>query len=224
MDPSAFFAAFFAALLAIANPVGNVPFFIMYTTDVSSTRTRHAVALLLGGILVGTMLLCMVFGSGILGFFGISIPAFEIAGAIILLTIAFSMLSGTHTDRTHAHTAARGDASIWKRAEAVIPKIIVPLVIPIYVGAGTISALVLYGHQALADSALLLPAVGVVLVVCLLITLCNIASDYILQFFGKQGLEIVVRIFGIVIAGIAVQMFFEGLGQMTVGFVSATIH
>ncbi|MBP2147165.1 multiple antibiotic resistance protein [Methanofollis sp. W23] len=223
MDPSAFSAAFFAALFAIANPVGNVPFFIMYTTDVSSTRIRHAVALLLGGILVGTMLVCMVFGSGILGFFGISVPAFEIAGAIILLTIAFSMLSGTHTDRTHAHTTARGDASVWKRAEAVIPKVIVPLVIPIYVGAGTISALVLYGHQTLADDALLLPAVGVVLAVCLLITLCNLASDYILQFFGKQGLEIVVRIFGIVIAGIAVQMFFEGLGQMTVGFVNPDI-
>ncbi|QYZ79769.1 MarC family protein [Methanofollis formosanus] len=223
MDPTAFFAAFFAALFAIANPIGNVPFFIMYTADVSSTRTRHAVALLLGGVIAGTMLLCMFFGADILKFFGISIPAFQIAGAIILLTIAFSMLSGTHTDRTHALTAATGEGSVWERAEAVIPKVIVPLVIPIYVGAGTISALVLYGHQALADDALLLPALGVVLTVCILITLCNFASDYILQFFGKQGLEIVVRIFGIVIAGIAIQMFFQGLGGLTVGFVNPSI-
>ncbi|TAJ45400.1 MarC family protein [Methanofollis fontis] len=220
MDQAAFVAAFFAALFAIANPIGNIPFFITYTTDLANARIRHAVAILLGPVIFATILLCMFFGSSTLSFFGISLPAFQIAGAIILLTIALSMISGTHTERVHAATSGKGAATPWKAAEAFIPTILVPLVIPIYVGAATITVSVLYGQQAIAGG-YLIPAVAVVAVVCLLIVLCNLASDAIMRVLGKQGLEIVVRVFGIILLGIAVQMFAEGAGDMAASFVKA---
>ncbi|WAI01756.1 MarC family protein [Methanogenium organophilum] len=218
MDQTAFFVAFFAALFAIANPIGNLPFFIMYTKDASSTRIRQAIAILLGPVIFATIVLCMFFGSSVLSFFGISLPAFQIAGAIILVTIAMSMISGTHTEQVHAATSSEHATTPWKAAEAYIPTILVPLVIPIYVGAATITVSVLYGHQAVANGCLI-GAIGVVAVICLMIVLCNLSSDPIMRVLGPQGLEIVVRVFGIILLGIAVQMFAEGAGDMVATFI-----
>ncbi len=159
----------------------------------------------------------MFFGSSVLSFFGISLPVFQVAGAIILVTIAMSMISGTHTERVHAATSSDGNRTPWKAAEAFIPTVLVPLVIPISVGAATITVSVLYGHQAIAGG-LFVTAVSVV---CLLIILCNLASDALMRVLGKQGLEIVVRVFGIILLGIAVQMFAEGAGDMAATFLRA---
>ena len=220
MDQTTFLVAFFAALFAIANPIGNLPFFIMYSADASSKRIRQAIAILLGPVIFATIILCMFFGSSVLSFFGISLPAFQIAGAIILVTIALSMISGTHTEKVHAATSAENATTPWKAAEAHIPTILVPLVIPIYVGAATITVSVLYGHQAIADG-YLIGAIGVVAVICLMIVLCNLSSDAIMRVLGPQGLEIVVRVFGIILLGIAVQMFAEGAGDMAATFIHA---
>jgi len=220
MDQSSFFVAFFAALFAIANPIGNIPFFITYTADLAGARIRRAVAVLLGPVIFATILLFMFFGSSALSFFGISLPAFQIAGAVILATIAMSMVGGTHTEKVHAATSSGSAVTPWKAAEAFIPKILVPLVVPIYVGAATITVSVIYGQQAIAGG-LLVQAVGVVAIVCLMIVACNLASDTIMRVLGKQGLEIAVRVFGIVLLGIAVQMFAEGAGDMAAAFIQA---
>ncbi|GAB7016649.1 MarC family protein [Methanogenium cariaci] len=222
MDPTSFCVAFFAALFAIANPIGNVPFFIMYTANAASTRIRQAIAILLGPIIFATILLCMFFGSSVLSFFGISLPAFQIAGAIILFTIALSMISGTHTQQVNKTTSSDTDTTPWKAAEAFIPTILVPLVIPIYVGAATITVSVLYGQKAIAGG-FLFYAVAVVAIICLLIIVCNLASDALMRVMGTQGLEIVVRVFGIILLGIAVQMFAEGAGDMVTTYIHSNL-
>lgn len=225
MDPTSFCVAFFAALFAIANPIGNVPFFIMYTANAASTRIRQAIAILLGPIIFATILLCMFFGSSVLSFFGISLPAFQIAGAIILFTIALSMISGTHTQQVNKTTSSDTDTTPWKAAEAFIPTILVPLVIPIYVGgAATITVSVLYGQKAIAGG-FLFYAVAVVAIICLLIIVCNLASDALMRVMGgtQGGLEIVVRVFGIILLGIAVQMFAEGAGDMVTTYIHSNL-
>jgi len=220
MDQAAFFVAFFAALFAIANPVGNIPFFIMYTADIASPRTRRDVAILLGPVIFIIILLCMFFGSAVLSFFGVSMPAFEIAGAIILLVIALSMISGTRTEQVHAATSSETGLTCWKAAEAYIPTILVPLIFPIYIGGGTITVSVLYGHDALAGG-FLAAAIGVPAIICIIIIACNLASDAIMRVLGKQGLEIVVRVFGIILLGLAIQMFATGAGEMAAIFIQS---
>jgi multiple antibiotic resistance protein len=222
MDQVTFFLDFFAALFAIANPVGNIPFFLMYTTNVASTRTRHAVAILLGPAIFITLLLCMFFGSAVLSFFGVSMPAFEIAGAIILVVIALSMISGTRTEQVHAVTSSDSGLTPWKAAEAYIPTIFVPLIFPIYIGGGTITVAALYGHEALTGG-FLAAAIGVPAIICVMIIICNLASDAIMRVLGRQGLEIVVRVFGIILLGIAVQMFAQGASEMATAFIQANL-
>ena len=217
MDQASFFVTFFAALFAITNPLGNIPFYLMYTANIESPRTRQAFAILLGPVIFGILVLCMFFGSAALSFFGISVPAFEIAGAILLLVIALSMVSGTRTEQVHATTSATKGLTPWKAAEAYIPAILVPLIFPIYIGGGTITVATIYGNEALAGGNFA-AAIAVVAIVCLLIILCNLASDVIARILGRQGLEIVVRVFGIVLLGLSVQMFADGAGQMVAAF------
>lgn len=217
MDQASFFVTFLAALFAIANPVGNIPFYIMYTADLASPRTRHAVAILLGPVIFVVLVLCMFFGSTVLSFFGISIQAFEIAGAILLLVISLSMISGTRTEQVHASTSATKGLTPWKAAEAYLPSILVPLIFPIYIGGGTITVATLYGNEALTGGHFA-AALGVVAIICVMIIACNLASDVIFRVLGRQGLEIVVRVFGIILLGLSVQMFADGAGQMAEAF------
>jgi multiple antibiotic resistance protein len=218
MDQGTFFVTFLAALFAIINPVGNIPFFIMYTSEIPSPRTRQAVAVLLGPVIFVTVLLCMFFGSAVLSFFGVSMPAFEIAGAIILMIIALSMISGTRTEQVHAATSSETGLTCWKAAEAYIPKIFIPLIFPIYIGGGTIAVSVLYGNDALTGG-FLAAAIGVTAIICIIIIACNLASDAITRVLGKQGLEIVARLVGVLLLGLAVQMFATGAGEMVATFI-----
>ncbi|MEN6396112.1 MAG: MarC family protein [Methanoregula sp.] len=215
-----FLSLFSQALFAISNPIGNIPFYSMYTTDIESPRTRHAVAVLLGPVIFCVLVLCMFFGSAVLSFFGISIPAFEIAGAILLLVIALSMISGMRTKQVHATTSVTEGLTPWKAAEAYIPTIIVPLIFPIYIGAGTFTVATRYGNEAIREGHFA-AAIRVVAIICILIIICNLASDVRDKALGRQGLEIVVRVFGIILPGLSVQMFADGAGQMARAFLQA---
>ncbi|WP_281175279.1 MarC family protein [Methanogenium cariaci] len=67
-------------------------------------------------------------------------------------------------------------------------------------------------------------AVAVVAIICLLIIVCNLASDALMRVMGgTQGLEIVVRVFGIILLGIAVQMFAEGAGDMVTTYIHSNL-
>ncbi|MBN1166128.1 MAG: MarC family protein [Methanospirillaceae archaeon] len=102
-----------------------------------------------------------------LDFFGISIPAFRIAGGIILLLIAIGMINGMHTEtrKKVLHLKTGEDTSFeeeFKEAESLLPKRIVPLGIPIYAGPGAISVVVLYSHEALkAGETVCLGCIGI---------------------------------------------------------------
>ena len=220
MDQVSFFVTFLGALFATINPIGNLSFFILYTEDITPARTRQAVAILLGPVIFLIILFCMFFGSTILSFFGVSMPAFEIAGSIILMIIALSMVSGTRTQQVHAATSPATGLTCWKAAEAYIPSILVPLVIPIYVGGGSITVAALYGHEALTDG-FLAAAIGVPAIICIFIIACNLSSDAIMRVLGRQGLEIFVRVFGIILLGIAVQMLATGVGGIAAAFIQS---
>lgn len=220
MDQVSFFVTFLGALFATINPIGNLSFFILYTRDIASVRTRRAVAVLLGPVIFCIILFCMFFGSAILSFFGVSLPAFEIAGSIILLFIGLSMVRGTRTRQVHAATSPDTGLTGWKAAEAYIPGILVPLVIPIYVGGGTITVSALYGHDALTGG-FLAAAIGVPAIICAIIVACNLSSGVILRVLGSQGLEIFVRVFGIILMGLAVQMLATGIGGMAVAIIQS---
>ena len=221
MSDMTFLVGAFGAFFAILNLPGNMPLFLAYTKDLPP-RVQRYTALLLSGFVFAVMVLSMLFGDDVLHFFGISIPAFQIAGGIIIFSIAVSMMSGLHTETIKNIVTGGRDVDDFRQAEQFLPKILVPLGIPIYCGPGSISTAVLIGTQAPNDIAFLL-AVGVLGVVVLIITLFNVTSEFISRLLGKQGVEILVRLMGLVLAAIGIQLILAGIGGSTVGLIDPSI-
>ncbi len=211
----------FGVLFAILNPPGNMPLFLVYTRDLEE-NVQRATAVLLSVFIFAVMVLSMFFGDDVLRFFGISIPSFQIAGGIIIFLIALSMIGGRHTENTSKVVSTESDLDPFKQAESVLPKILVPLGIPIYCGPGAISTAVLIGNQA-PDLITLALAIGVLGVIVVIITIFNIFSDIVSRLLGKQGVEILVRLMGLILAGIGIQLIFLGLGGLTTGVIDMSV-
>lgn len=194
---------------AILDPFGNLPFFIAYTNNLTS-RIRKKTALILSAFIFLSMTIFLFSGQIVLNFFHISIPAFQIAGGIILFGVAFSMMSGTHTITMNKVIHDTGKEQLLEQNESILPRIIVPLGIPLYVGPGSIAAAILFGSNAPTDTAFL-GGLLVILSIVVFITILNLCSDLIGKILGNQGIEILVRLMGLVLAAIAVQLTLEGI-------------
>ncbi|MBN1431982.1 MAG: MarC family protein [Methanomicrobiaceae archaeon] len=225
MEQISLFVAFFGALFALANPFGNLPFFITYTASLTP-RVQKATAILLSVFLLVFYGLFFFAGNAILNFFGISMPAFQIAGGIIVLIIALSMVSGEHTNKQkeimHVSDDGGGKESFEKdfeEAEAFLPKVLVPLGIPIYAGPGALSVVVMYGDKAFTTGGeAVIGALVVIAAICLIVCIVNFLATPIRHGLGDQGLEILVRIMGLILAAIAVTLFIEGLAAINSTF------
>jgi multiple antibiotic resistance protein len=198
-----FAGATFAALLPIANPLGGAPVFAALTADDDeSTRRRQAIrtSLYVFGILA-TFLLA---GRPILEFFGISVGVLRIAGGLIVAHTAWGMVNGTSriTPDEHAHGVAKDDVSFTPMA---MPLIAGPGAIGVVIGIATAS----HGWEHLAGAVAGIAALSIVLLVCLL------AGEGVLERLGASGLGALTRILGFLILAIAVQLVVAGIYSVT---------
>lgn len=219
------YIAFFGALFALSNPFGNLPFFIAYTESLAP-RVQKAMALLLSIFLMAFFGLFFFAGNTILEFFGISVAAFQIAGGIIVLIIALSMVSGEHAGKQKKimhykeSSEKRTFGEDLDEARAYLPKVVVPLGVPLYAGPGALSVVVMYAHKAFAaGSDAIIGALIVVVIICLIICVVNFLASPIKRALGEEGLDILVRIMGLILAAIAVTLFIEGLSAINSSFV-----
>jgi len=194
---------------AILDPFGNLPFFIAYTRNIDPLM-RKKTALTLSVFIFLAMAFFLFSGQAVLNFFSISIPAFQIAGGIILFGVGLSMMSGTHTVTMNKVICETGSDRLLSQDESILPRIIIPLGIPLYVGPGSIAAAVLFGSRAPSEIAFL-GGLLVIMSVVLIITILNLSSDLIARVLGNQGIEILVRLMGLILAAIAVQLTLEGI-------------
>lgn len=194
---------------AILDPFGNLPFFIAYTRNLDP-RVRRRTALTLSAFIFFAMAFFLFAGQAVLNFFSISIPAFQIAGGIILFGVGLSMMSGTHTTTMNQIIGGTSSTNLIANDESILPKIIIPLGIPLYVGPGSIAAAILFGSKAPTPIAFV-GGLLVILSIVLIITILNLSSDLLAQILGSQGIEILVRLMGLILAAIAVQLTLEGI-------------
>ena len=154
------FLKFAAALIAILNPIYGIPLFLGMTRDYTpAERRRTASAIALTVLVAGTIV--TLIGEEILGFFGIGVPAFQIAGGIIILGIALAMLKDDAS--TAGDTKAKADGHQRKANIAVVP-----LAIPLTIGPGAFATIILFA-QALDDTGEIFTMLPVVLGVSLAI-------------------------------------------------------
>src|SRR5882762_1412095 len=168
----------FVTLLLVVDPVGLVPAFLAATHGLTEQdRRRIAVRspLIAAQILV-TLALC---GNWLLRALGIGIPAFQIAGGLLLFGVSYQMIFG---DRPHRE-AREADKATAEHASDVA---VFPLAIPMMAGPGAIATTLLLTGDA-GYGARLAIIIAVVLAVCLLCMFCFISANLIARTLGRTG-------------------------------------
>ena len=190
------------AVLFIVDPIGVVPLFVAMTAndDVKKCRTMALRACLTAG---GVLIFFALSGSLIFKFFGVSLAAFRVAGGLLLMLTALDMLRAQPpATRTSPQEAEEG-----KEREDIA---IVPLAMPLLAGPGAIATVMTlmaqFGGDLLSGSMVILS-----IVVTLGITYVVLRSaNGVKRVLRQTGIAVLERVFGLILAAIAVQFMFEG--------------
>jgi multiple antibiotic resistance protein len=195
--------AVFLAFFAIMNPVANTSLFLSLTEgDEPGVRKQVAFqSLLLAFCLV--LLFCL-FGKLIFEMFGITLPAFRIAGGVLVILIGFQMLHGSPSRVQHPSEEARAQSR-----EAELSVAVSPLAMPILAGPGTLATAINFSSTShLSD--IIITVIDFALL-CLLTYAFFLAGERIITFIGKSGINVVTRMMGLILAVIGTQMIIEGV-------------
>lgn len=195
----------FAAIFAIVNPLGNIPVYVAITEGYTPEQKKRVIkktCLVAGAILV----IFALIGNYIFMLYGITIPAFKIAGGLLLFSVAFSMVRGqlSRTKMTpdeHEEAAEKEEVGI------------VPLGIPLFAGPGAITTVMIYVSYATGSSDpgmdLAFVFLGIVLTIAISYLLLTWA-DPIFARMGKGGAAAFTRIMGLLLAAIAMEFIISG--------------
>ncbi|WP_443748940.1 MarC family protein [Asticcacaulis solisilvae] len=220
----AFYVNFFITLFALIDPIGNVPIFAA-ATQTQSGKARRWLSIYIS---IFTALILTVFffaGLNILKFFGISMDAFRIAGGLLLFLMGLQMARGefldtfTHADEVaHGGDPASGVQPLGHRetAKKSFEKLVVPFAFPLMVGPGTISTVVIQAGVA-QDFGPLGLVVGVLAIIttALAILVTLLLSNSISRIFGRVGMVVVVRVLGLILCALSVQIIISAVSEIT---------
>lgn len=218
MSQTEFAVNFFVALFALIDPVGNVPLFAAATAGVKA-RDRAWISLYISLFVFVFLTFFYFTGLSLLQFFGISLPAFRIAGGVILFLLGLEM---ARDDFSASGAGAadgavgQGRAFVRKRFEMMI----VPFAMPLLIGPGAISSVVIYASQAkqfgMQGAAV---GVGAIAAVSVATLASFLATPILTRILGRIGLTIVVRVLGLILCALAVQFILAGFAASTTGFI-----
>jgi multiple antibiotic resistance protein len=204
-----FYLNFLAAMMSIVNPVGIIPIWTALTAD-RSKKVRRNVAMLVVLTSFGILAVFLVGGQYLLNFFSIDMPVFKIAGGILLLLVGLSMINGS---ATHLENPEKNEGTAMQIAKNRFRKIIVPMAIPTLAGPGSITTVILYGSSASSWQDFLV-LFGILFFTVLVLYLVFAYSGYLEKKIDPVIFDIFTRLFGIIVAAIAVQFMVEGLGTI----------
>ncbi|HNY42165.1 MAG TPA: MarC family protein [Bryobacteraceae bacterium] len=218
---------FIAALFPIVNPLGGATIFLTMTSNYPP-EVRQALARKVAFfslcILVGAMFL----GSHVLAFFGVSLPAVQVGGGLLVSAAAWSMLNKEEDTRSR-DAAKHGPRQDWEQHAFY------PLTLPLTVGPGSISvALTLganlarggrtSGAETVPTAWAALAAMAGIIVVCTTVWIAYGSSERISRALGPTGLSIVVRLSSFILFCIGVQIFWNGASRLLLPVLRGAAH
>ena len=214
MEWSLLFNAFIG-ILAILNPIGNMPIFLEHVEN-ETPRVQRAVAVLMALSIFVLMLVFFLFGNRILSLFGITLPAFRLAGSVMILLVGLRMLQGKSKFENHGIETGAVTGGTFSRARNSLSHILVPVGTPIFIGPGTITTIILFSEKS-TDLLTSFMMVLILLLCAAIVGLILITSRYIFDRIGRNGTQIVVRFMGMILCAIAMQFMIDGFAQLLPG-------
>ncbi|HEV7178243.1 MAG TPA: MarC family protein [Candidatus Baltobacteraceae bacterium] len=200
-----FAATALATALTIIDPIGMIPLTLSSTANCEAAKRAKIVdqAVFVAAVV---MLAMGIVGPAVLGYLGISLPAFGIAGGILLFLISIDMLFARQT-------GARATSDEERAAQAGENPAVFPLAIPMISGPGTLATVMLLVNLAHGDP-MKYVSVFLAYVAALAVTwLCMRGAARYMHRIGTTGIHVVTRVLGIILAALAVQFVINGLLQ-----------
>lgn len=198
----AYFTGAFVTLFFIIDPFAAVPIYVTLTERFSAAD-RRIIRIKAVAIALGLLTLFATTGMKFFELFGITLPAFQIAGGLLLLTLGMSQLNATRrkvSTEEEDEGMHRDDISVF------------PLATPILAGPGAISTVILLATAA--DSYLRLTELILAITLCMALSLLVFrSSQYLVRVLGTTGLTLFSRIMGIVLTAVAVQFILNGVTE-----------
>ncbi|QRV01694.1 MarC family protein [Arcanobacterium phocisimile] len=193
---TALFVSAFATLFVIIDPPGNLPIFLALTAK-ASERNRRRIAFQANFIAGILLMLFGFFGFTVFNSLGISAPALQISGGLLLLLIALQLLTGQEEDPGESD----GDLHVA----------MVPLGMPLLAGPGSIVAFMLLIDDAGHDWARILTTVFGLVTVLTISWLTMRFANPIFKLLGESGIMLLTRLSGMLLAAIAAQLIINGI-------------
>lgn len=188
----------FMLMWAVIDPIGTVPVFVSATTDRTATERRQ-IALLASLTAAGILLFFIVVGEPILLAMGVSLPAFQIAGGIVLFLFALTMIFG--------ESKPEGETKMLNSVQEVA---VFPLATPSIASPGAMMAVVLLTENQTHTLLDQVSTAAIMLVVVSATYGLMLVAGTITRMIGSGGASVVSRVMGLILASVAATNVLEG--------------
>lgn len=197
------FTTVFMAFFAIMNPIANSTLFVGLTEGVASGQQRLIAlrSVLVAFAIVAFFAIC---GREIFKMFGITLPAFRIAGGVLISLIGYHMLQGQHSS---VHKPTKEDNQ--QSNESVIDIAITPLGIPILAGPGTIATAMNFAAKSTMTQ--IINVLLAFALICVVTFFAFLSGKWFARVLGQNAVKVVSRLMGLILTVIGVQMLIDGI-------------
>ncbi|WP_165889154.1 YchE family NAAT transporter [Mannheimia granulomatis] len=205
----AIYLQFFIGLFAIVNPFGSLPIFFSMTAHQYEGERNHTS--LVTAVSIGIILLVsLYFGNLILNAFSISLSSFRVAGGILIVSIAMTMISGKLGEHKQNKEEKNEDITEYENIG------VVPLAMPIMAGPGAIGSTIVWGTRYYNWE----DYVGFSLAIIIFALICYILFRYsapLVKKLGRTGSNVVTRIMGLILMALGIEIIVAGITTLFPG-------
>ncbi|HEV3394520.1 MAG TPA: MarC family protein [Xanthobacteraceae bacterium] len=202
-----FAASVFVTFLVIIDPVGTLPLFVALTHRQGKEQRRRTATRSIAVAAITLAVFALV-GQLVLRLLGIGLPAFRIAGGILLLLLSIDMVFARKSGIRWT-TAAETE-----EAEESVDVAVFPLAIPLIAGPGALTSVILLMGRAHGDLVLQAIVIGLMLLILGLCLVAFLLAMPLMDRLGVTGINVVDRVFGVILAALAVQNVLDGATEV----------
>jgi multiple antibiotic resistance protein len=205
------FLTAFTTFFAVIGPIDTAVLLASMTPNLTRAERRGIAA---RAVFIATIIILLftLFGGPVLRQLGVSLAALQTAGGIILFMIALEMTLAKRPGPTAALSAKESEETEDK-AERHAEIAVFPFATPLIAGPGAMTSAIVLAAGTRGDLTLLTAVVGAILAVMLVTLLLLLVAQEVHQVIGVTARKVIVRVFGVLLAALAVQSIFNGLAE-----------
>lgn len=199
----------FLALIVLVNPSSSLALFLDITKGGTREQVRKVATISAISVFI-TVAVFTIAGEAILRILGISLGSFRVAGGLLVLLIAIGMMNGSgNIAKPNVDSSDEVNGTVFKDTTMAV----VPLTIPMVIGPGGISTVIIYSASGVGwGNKIALLVAGVL--ISLIIYGSFMGAGKVSRFLGETGLNVLNRVMGMLLAAVAVEIIIAGLRSL----------